>query len=297
MAVCTRPSARPTWSSTPPCATINHGGFADPEQLSRKLESFKRLNQAVLEHLEKVAVAIVAFKDGEPYDIGSGTFVEIEGRCFIATAAHVIDEYPNEALLLITSRERQTDTPLIIGRGSDPVADVGWLELQPGMAQHLGKTPVTLDRLQLGVSHLDDDLAVVYGFPSEKARPHRGATSHGLVVQPICFATHTPDATEQPSDAKPARDIFLAYPDEGLLGPNGPMRGISAPGLSGAGVWTAQTGKQGVWSPDHCKLIAIENSWLRWKYVKCSQVQHFLLLVADSVPELAPTIRAVHPTI
>lgn len=268
-----------------------------PEQFKKKQNVFTRLNQAIRDHLQQIGVAIVAFKDGEPYELGSGTCVKIGDRCFIATAAHVIDKYPNEALFLITQQEPQDSTPVIIGRGSDPDLDVAWLELQPGVERTLGRNFIAIDRMRLGVAHLEKDLVVVYGYPSEKASVHRGSRIHGLGVQPICFATNTLDGTERPTSANVARDICLAYPYEHLWGPDGPMAGIAAPGLSGGGIWTVEAGTQGLWSPDKCQLVGIEHSWSPWKWVKGSQVQHFLALMVRQLPELASTIHAVHPNI
>jgi hypothetical protein len=268
---------------------------SDP--FKRKQIVVTRINQALRDHFQRIGVAIVAFENGEPVELGSGTCVMIANRCFIATAAHVIDKYPNEALFLITSQERQDSTPLIIGRGSDPDADVAWLELEPGIDRVIDRNFISIERMCLGVSHLETDLAVVYGFPAEKARVHGAVPIRGLGVQPICFATHTLDAQEQPVGSDSDRDLFLAYPDEGLFGPDGPMAGIRAPGLSGGGIWTVEANTAGLWSPEHAKLIGIEHSWLPWKWVKGSQVQHFLRLMCRTVPELATVIRAVHPTI
>jgi hypothetical protein len=75
------------------------------------------------------------------------------------------------------------------------------------------------------------------------------------------------------------------------------MRGIEAPGLSSGGIWTVEANATGVWTPERCEFIGIEHAWLRWKWVKGSQVQHFLALVARTIPDLAATIRSTHPSI
>jgi hypothetical protein len=248
----------------------------------RRYEKQKRLmmahNKAILDHLQEIGVAIVGVRDGEPHAIGSGTCIKIGPHFLIATAAHVIEEYPDDKLMLITQQERQEWTPRIIGRGVDRTFDVAWLEIHPEVAPELRKQFVAVDRLLPRQSHLNNDLVIVYGFPAQRVQLHR--EERGIGVQSICFSSQTLDEAQRPAEADPLRDTYVEYPEHDLFGPDGaPMVGIPAPGLSGGGIWTAEVNKDGIWSPQACRLIAIEHSWAEWKYVRGTQIQHWLALV------------------
>src|SRR5262245_51611834 len=90
-------------------------------------EALKAARHAVRDR----SVALVGFSETEPKGIGTGTCISIDGRYFIATAAHVILPYPNERLLVVNP----TQAPLpIAGRGlrggrDGDKDDIAWLEL------------------------------------------------------------------------------------------------------------------------------------------------------------------------
>lgn len=261
-------------------------------EMKRGVELMTVANGGARDHLQEIGVAILGMRNGEPAEIGSGTCVQIGTRYLIATAEHVIAPYADDSIALITSqerRERRRWTPQIVRRGMDKLADVAWLEIDPTEAPQVTRRFIGLDRFAAGRSHVPD-LVTVYGFPRDMIRLFR--EEQGIGAQPVSFATYTLDSAERPADAVDARDLYLDWPPYGLIGPNGePVDAFEPFGISGGGIWTMEMNGTGVWSPDSMKLIGIENSWVRWKWVKGSQIQHWLALVARDLPELADEIR------
>lgn len=258
----------------------------------KQLKLFVQVNNSVLAHLEYISIAIVGLRNGEPYEFGSGTCVEIAGRYFIATAHHVVAAYGNNELFLILQHDAQQWTPMLLGRGGDDALDVAWLELPVEIFEAgIDRRFISHTRLLPNRGHVNEDVAVVHGFPRRLLEPqkvHRGL--QGLSVQPLCFGSSTLDPSPI-NDSVADRDIYLDYPKGPLTGSDGhPAVPIEAPGLSGGGIWIVDANKKGVWSPESCRLIGIQHSWMEWKWVRGTQIQHWISLVARDLPELAPAL-------
>lgn len=261
--------------------------------MDKRLELFIRFNNTIRDHLQPISIAIIGMKDGMPAELSSGTCIQIGSRYFVATCEHMLRDYADNQLLLVTRNDRHTWTPIVIGRGTDATQDLGWLELPADVIADTDRTFVPLARIRPGVSHLEHDFAVLHGFPAVLAQPQ--LAERGIGVQPICFATGTITDPQQVAAVDPTRDIYLSYPQDELTRSDGaPTRGIEAHGISGGGIWAADANRSGLWAPDACSLIGIETSWLRFKWVRGVQVQHWLDLIRRDIPELAPQIDAVH---
>lgn len=260
-----------------------------PALTKKQHDLFVRVNNMLTDHLQFIGAAILCTKGGEPQEIGSGTCIEIDGRHFIATAEHVLEHYSDDELLLVTELDGQDWTPAIVGRGVDKRLDVAWLELAPGVEKHLSRRFITLDRIRTECNALPSDVTAVYGFPNKLVEYIPG--SRRIFVQPLCFASGTLDGASLSSTYASDEDIYLSYPQEDLSGPDGtPVKGIEALGLSGGGIWAFDVNKSGVWTPESAQLIGIQYAWLRWEWVRGTQIQHWLALVARDLPELGPTI-------
>lgn len=254
-------------------------------------------NVALLRFMEARGVGIISRLGREDADLGSGTCIRIGGRHLIATAAHVIRGYSLEDLWIV-HRRHPSDTQLrLIGRGcegggrNDPV-DVGWLEIDPKSVSTMSKEFVSLEQLKPNCGHLGSgELAYLHGNPTERVSKE-ALERRQVRVQPVGCMTNTEPATSRNLD--PGTDIVLAYPDrvERLL--DGTVIEVpDAPGFSGGSIWTMNVNASGVWSTASCKLIGIEHAWTRaTRWVRGTQIQHWMTLVAKDLPELAPIIQS-----
>jgi hypothetical protein len=250
--------------------------------------------EAIVRHLDSRCVGIVTYKNGS---FGSGVCVEIGGKYFVATAAHVIQGCTEEDVTTIHTRAPSNQKTHIVSIGSngggDDVVDVGYLEIDPQYAKSMGKEFVDLGRLESGCSELPNDLAVVYGYPAELTDIEL-FKEKGIAVQPIGYVTPTKthsDVAKQ-LDYSPIQqnDIYLEYPEDGNILTNGKAvkKMPEAPGMSGGGIWSTNVNYAGIWVADMCKLIAIQRSWNPCvRYLRGTQIQHWLQLIKANFPALS----------
>ena len=90
--------------------------------------------------------------------------------------------------------------------------------------------------------------------------------------------------------------MFLKWPRR-TNGPNGEFTEYpEAPGISGGGVWAVNLSHE-PWRADYAQLVAIEYAWARVgvpdRYVKALQIQTWLEMLADDVPELRSKIAPI----
>ncbi|HPH64525.1 MAG TPA: hypothetical protein PLF40_02230 [Kofleriaceae bacterium] len=256
--------------------------------MNRQHTIFGHVNNVVLAYLQRISVALVGMENGRPHAIGSGTCIEIGGRFFVATAEHVISPYSNENLLIVSRLERQDWTPRILGRGEDSTLDVGWLELDADVVGEMDRYFIPISKLRSFCHHVGQDIAVVHGFPRQFVDVDDAKML--LAVQPLCYGSTTLDTADMP-ELIVSRDIYLPFPNEDITKSDGsPAPPVAAPGMSGGGIWSVNVNADGVWSTESCRLIGIEHSWLRFKWVKGTQIQHWLQLLVRDLPELSPYI-------
>jgi hypothetical protein len=249
-------------------------------------------------HLDRRAVAVVIHDAHDmPTEVGSGTCIEIGGRHFIATAAHLLDKVSMlrdvGVMALGVLGQVSNATPKVVasgrrgGRDGDHV-DVAWLEIKPraipSWVETWGRVFVTLDRI--GVQPVPPGAhAYVYGQPADYVRlePVREATFLGLKALPFLTHTIAPPEPHEP-DA-----LYFDYPAQ-MHSAEGVKGMPKAPGLSGSGMWVVNPRADGVWTPDLAQLAAVQGSWLPFEWLCGTPMREWLALVRDDIGELAVEI-------
>ncbi len=255
--------------------------------------------------LNAYSVAIVPVEEGadgegklNPLEQGSGTCVRIGGRFFVATAAHLVSKFPSLRYAVLTPST--TNEVLRVrgggrrGGGLRDEVDVAWLELAPRGAAIAGRHFLDLARLGAYRDGRGEDVSV-YGAPTQLGiRGEReGLPSYTAVGR--MFPTRAMSRAEV-GEVDHARRIHLHWPrivaghnDESFEYPE-------APGLSGGAIWAMNTDTHGEgWRADLAQLIGIEFAVQRargYRYLIGQQLQVWLEMVAEDVPELEPIVRA-----
>ena len=245
-------------------------------------------HEAVRLYLQQRSVSLVGFRDHEPHELGSATCIQIAGRFFLATAAHVILAYPNEQLLIVHG----SVGPLpIINRGvrggnENDVDDIAWLEVSKDTAARTGKTFIPLSHLHIGLAHDPDLWTLMYGFPSKLVNRTK-LVQQELGVTPLVYSTGTIPSESWPAGCNPDVDVVLNYPDTNNRLDDGREYQLPDPhGMSGGGFWfvTPKTGL--IWHPE-AHLFGIDRAW--WpsrRYARGTQIQHWLNILGEDIPEL-----------
>jgi hypothetical protein len=89
------------------------------------------------------------------------------------------------------------------------------------------------------------------------------------------------------------RKMFLKWPRV-TRGPDGQTEYPEAPGIGGRGVWAVNLDGHDPWRAEYAQLVGIEYAWQRVgvldRYVKALQIQTWLEMLRDDVPEIRSEI-------
>jgi hypothetical protein len=261
---------------------------ADPVE-TLPLAAVDALHAYVFKHL----FGLLLFSDGR-VEVGSGVGIKVGSRFFVATAGHNLCGLADESIALVhldrPSLERfpfQTRWPPSSAR--DPQPDIGFLELPALVALQSDKRFLALDEIQPGFSHQAGNVLLV-GYPAESVP--RKLVERGIFrLEAMAFTTSTVEPYGHALD--PTLDIALEYRDSALVARDRSRMVTPKPhGLSGAGVWSFPPPREsGVWSPSDSRLLGIQRSWCQRSHiVLCTQIQHWLRLIAEKCPDLASAI-------
>jgi hypothetical protein len=246
--------------------------------------------------------------DEEHKELSSGTLVRIEGRIFVATAAHNIPSRPWETLQILPDQPRPTHLGILRPgmTGIDRTHDVGFVEIDPAaFAEYFpGKQCCSLGQISIMGIGDSAQLMVLVGTPVQFAEVNRTNKGPPFVAKQITFTSTVLNQTEWPSSFKggraidPAVDVFLKYPTTGTkkLDTGEPLVLTTPHGFSGGGMWSSQMKKGEVWSPSMSQLFAIENSWDDvQRIVRGTQIIHWLNLLRSKNPELREHLQNAFP--
>jgi hypothetical protein len=256
---------------------------------------------AMRDHLILRCVGLVSHTPSDhPVGIGSGTCVEIGGRHFVATAAHVVKdvkvltEIGIVSLLLEPNASYQT--PRLIGSGfrggtDDDSVDVGWLEVEPKAVPDLLKiwkrAFVTLDRFSVAPVLIPDN-AYVLGTPWDMTKRTALNGRPFFVIGAFPYLTRT---RVKNYDGSAAHDLYLEYVSN--ENPASGRKLPKAPGMSGCGMWLINSRSDALWTPEHARLVAVQRSWREGEYLRGTLIRHWLEMMRDDIPALAKYIDPV----
>jgi hypothetical protein len=260
------------------------------------------LSRAMMEHLIPRSVAIILHNEEDTLGgLGSGTPIQIGGRYFAATAAHVLDDVEITQVGVVALGGRvgkwSNATPKLVGwgrRGGKPTdaVDIGWLEIKPQAIEHMttewGRQFVTLDRVSL--DPVPPEAAMyVFGAPGEltSEREIQGRPYVGLQALP--YLTR---ALRLQGSGVAEHDLYVEYLSE-MQSEEGTKPMPSAEGLSGSGLWRVNPNPGGIWSPDRAQLVAVQRTCSPGKYLRGTLMRDWLGMLREDLPELAPEIDPV----
>lgn len=250
-----------------------------------------------------------AFVDLQEDSGGSGTFVEIDDRLFVATAAHLVPPNPHSRLGFVTTTERnvqETVFPILGFATAGQWPDVAYLELPADVATTLGKTPITLDRISPRGLGRHDVMACLVGYPGELIRRngsrladgnHRVDCDFSMVFYPgLPLRQRLWPKSRSPLTSKNT-DLFLPYDLDTELyespGRGFPDRLATPPGTSGGGWWQGTNSGGKIWHAERVQLFGVQSRWSEHgKYIRGCQIHHWLRLLYEHEPQLRPSLRA-----
>ena len=220
---------------------------------------------------------------------GSAICIEIAGRYFLATAAHVIEHFANEDLLILPRGElNHPGVPFI--RRSHPRNeryryDVAWLEIEPSEWSKSGLQALTLEQTACNRRyHRHEPFLFIQGFPS-----HEMVISSSGTLDPLSLCLVSTSVNRGPE----ASGVAVEYPpqDPADVG----LELVHPGGFSGGGIWTYNP--ISVWPHINVgaeKLIGIIAEYdPSAKHLVSVGLEHWFELVAQDNPELRDQIRSI----
>lgn len=212
---------------------------------------------------QSLARVIGCTNDGNGELVGSGTFVDLFGTVYLATAEHVVRE----------RYAKHTDgTPRYDGLSHDVGHDaVGYVIDQPfyghGMIRDVSVaklraedfrkgtiTPLKMETVPQLTPPLADDILFLQGYPGEKSR--FVSLLGGIFSDSFPWV-----CAEEPtnwSQFNPAIHFAIGYPHEGM-GESGSVTSLPNPGgMSGSAIWKTNIVPRGaLWTIDDIQMIGI----------------------------------------
>ncbi len=244
---------------------------------------------ALAPHTFRYSIPIMQYYRRDKNYVGSGTLIKIGSRFLIATAGHNLAGVPDDCLYYVHSKKMiYEQLPFIrrnpLSNASDPgEADVGYIEMPSEIAISIEEREfLPLNRIRPFIATWPTRVFLT-GFPAEMV-PIELATKNKFILSAIGYLTETRMPNQQRDDSM---EILVDY--ERPLGRNMPK----PHGISGGGLWALPLADRAeLWNADDTTLIGIEKSWLETSNcVRCTQIQHWLKLVANDFPDLAKIVH------
>jgi hypothetical protein len=242
---------------------------------------------------DRSAAVVLRARSGR-FGIGSATAIQIDGRLFIATAAHVLKDVTGDVDLHIVPSGFSTQRLVAVKRGLSAdgghgFPDVAWVEIDPGSAVGCHIAFLGLDDLGVDKAHDSSRAFLIQGYPYSEVGQEELPKLDFLSIGAMTLSRGEDSLAPEVRDGK---SMILEYPPHDYHSTDFPAP--PAPGISGGGVWRIGQFDDGqVWDPSQAKLVAINREWRRRDgLLFATPIRFWLETLATAHPELATSIRA-----
>ena len=274
------------------------GALRNPDFRPEAMAIAEAASTASMHNLYPHTAAYVFINQAGEQKIGSGTLVEVSGRCFLATVAHTVPRNVADIWLVkkvqFVSPERLT---CVTRREASDNIDVAVFEIESRAVERTGMKPISLDRIHDGRTGNPDFKAKLLGFPDKWTCPNKpspgvlGFVALTYGCEPV-EPSRWPAISTIPGTFDEGRDIVFEFNSDVIEYESDlPVpAGLPDPfGMSGGGLWQRSSAVKDtdIWTADDLCLFGIQSSWLIEKgFLKAVQIIHWLKLLADKYPDV-----------
>lgn len=244
--------------------------------MSRIVEESERIKfleatvKAMHEFLRNRCLPVLIGPPSSHCAMGSGTCLRVDGRSFVVTCAHVVQEESLSDIWVLYERngyqERLPVLDLFIPSARDEKTDVCLIEIDSATADQLGRKFVSVEQFGEPPDLQSEQLFYLYGYPAELRTVVPGTFVYGG----LSWATSPVPSEEYPETADPELDLAFAYSKTGIYVTEG-LGELDLPdpgGLSGASLWSVDHYKADpLLGPHNAKWIGIQRAWVRGKRI------------------------------
>lgn len=241
---------------------------------------------------------------GWPTMQGTGVLLKIADASFVLSAGHVLKKA--EEMQIQIGPMAKGSRLIALQRGeqfafSDDLddLDLGFIRLSTEASDELAryKKFTRMNELDLSTSDPIPGRYCILGFPSQINTPDYSkklidAMHFHYLGEPILNA---PEAKHGMSILlKVTKDTVMLSDPENSISEEQRMPELG--GISGCGMWRLygvedRIARLDLWEPSWIRLVGIEHTWARRKWVKGSFAKHVVDMIEQAYPELHPSIR------
>ena len=240
---------------------------------------------------------------GRPTMKGSGVLLKIADAAFILSAGHVLKHAQDMEIQIGPMAKgsrviKPQDGQVGISPDLDDV-DIGFVRLSEETASELAvhKKFTRMNNLDLHLSEPCDGAYCFLGFPQRDNSPDYDKNR----INPTPFH-YLCEPLRNPDEAKPGINVlFKVTKDIVILSDleNSDVEEQRMPelnGISGCGMWRLfgvgdRADHSHRWDPSWIRLVGIEHTWARRKWVKGTFIRQAINLIANTYPELRTSIE------
>jgi Protein of unknown function (DUF2934) len=249
--------------------------------------------QALMVYTGRSLCRLIGCTDEDSGEVlGSGTFIDVRGSSFLATACHVIHQQydiDSQGNRLYNGIAHDTGAAGEIFRITNPIYGYGGLR-DVAVARLFNEDfagssvfPLPLRAIPKRTPDLKDEILFVHGFPGKKSRFVRAW--QGIVSESFPWV-----ATEEPTQCTwfdPTLHMAIGYPAEAI-----DERGIfvatpNPQGLSGSAIWKTNVCAMGkLWTPQDAEMIGVVTDWdMGTQTLIAVRIEYFWTLLLHAIQQ------------
>lgn len=215
--------------------------------------------EAIREFFQQNTCTIFLEFDGWLEPQGSGTIIRIGEKTFVATAAHVVMDFPMSKIFIGASRLNGRYFKIIDWKieGGEEFEnhDEAWIQVEfPPNSDLSGLIgPENISTYEQKI-----DEYFVSGFPEKLKQPIVVGKLNRMNMTMFNYLTGPIPEKDWPKEFLPGHDIVLEFTPV-FSEASGDQRAAPLPkGISGGGIWKVDSTKSNIWSTARLRLVGIQ---------------------------------------
>ncbi len=237
---------------------------------------FTETEAAAIERFTLSVTVPILYDKGDSAPVfATGTLFEIDGRFFIITARHVLDNIHDSTKLVYPESPLQgqlfTLGSIEIYKPKEEHIDIAVMELKNLETIQRLKTNwkfLSLNNVSSPSEVSGDGAFFVSGYPQALTEADNSRTKSKFVT---AYTQRMPSAPAEAKYVIPELDLFFVYEEQAISVSGATVSTPELPGVSGASIWELRS-TSGIWSPEKvARVVGIQSAYIHSKYLRATR--------------------------